>query len=160
MKNDPTYDRAAIDANPVWALAFTLSEIMNDGAPIGWARYIGPAELLFGFWDIKPKGDVQWSAYFEYQSSDRMVHATTIQFLASDAREAAKGAIAWWGNRQKNIPEMFTDVLAISIHQFTVTRPDKTGYIASGISIAKQEWKIDFPFKLDDWPKLIKIGGK
>jgi hypothetical protein len=44
--NDPTYVRAEIDANPVWALAFFLSECDNDNAPIGWGRYITMARLL------------------------------------------------------------------------------------------------------------------
>ncbi len=29
--SDPTYDRAAIDANPVWRLAFTLSHFLVAG---------------------------------------------------------------------------------------------------------------------------------
>jgi hypothetical protein len=41
---DPTYDRAAIDANPVWKLAFHLSELHNDNAPIGWSAYIPEAK--------------------------------------------------------------------------------------------------------------------
>ena len=32
--NDPTYDRDEIRRNPVWELAFVLSEIQNDGAPL------------------------------------------------------------------------------------------------------------------------------
>ena len=37
--NDPTYVMALIDVNPDWKLAFWLSEIDNDAAPIGWFRY-------------------------------------------------------------------------------------------------------------------------
>jgi len=37
---DPTYVKEEIDANPVWKLAFWMSEIDNDHAPIGWSRYI------------------------------------------------------------------------------------------------------------------------
>lgn len=44
MNGDPTYVRAEIDANPVWKLAFYLSELRNDDAPIGWSRYIPEAE--------------------------------------------------------------------------------------------------------------------
>lgn len=43
---DPTYDRKLIDANPEWELAFILSEIRNDNAPIGWGTYIGTAKAL------------------------------------------------------------------------------------------------------------------
>ena len=53
--NDPTYDRKQIDDNPVWQLAFTLSEIENDDAPLGWARYISTAECLLDNYDIKRK---------------------------------------------------------------------------------------------------------
>jgi hypothetical protein len=41
---DPTYVKAAIDANPIWRLAFLLSEQDNDSAPSGWGRYIWRAE--------------------------------------------------------------------------------------------------------------------
>ena len=41
---DPTYDKAVIDKNPIWKLAFHLSEMENDIAPIGWSRYIPEAE--------------------------------------------------------------------------------------------------------------------
>jgi hypothetical protein len=44
--SDPTYVKAEIDANPIWRTAFWLSEIHNDGAPIGWSRYIPIAESL------------------------------------------------------------------------------------------------------------------
>ena len=53
--NDPTYDREAIEANPVWQLAFSLSEISNDGAPLGWSRYIYVAECLLANYEIKRK---------------------------------------------------------------------------------------------------------
>lgn len=44
--NDPTYNRKEIDANPAWELAFIISEIQNDNAPIGWSKYIWLAENL------------------------------------------------------------------------------------------------------------------
>jgi len=53
--NDPTYVRNEINSNPEWELAFILSEIMNDFAPIGWSQYIGPAKCLLAHYDIKPK---------------------------------------------------------------------------------------------------------
>ena len=43
---DPTYVKAEIDGNPTWRLAFWLSEIDNDNAPIGWSRYIALARAL------------------------------------------------------------------------------------------------------------------
>jgi hypothetical protein len=52
---DPTYVQERIQADPTWALAFALSEIMNDNAPIGWSRYIGPAECLLAKYEIKEK---------------------------------------------------------------------------------------------------------
>ena len=53
--SDPTYDRETIKANPVWDLAFTMSEIMNDAAPIGWWKYAFAAECLLKHYDITPK---------------------------------------------------------------------------------------------------------
>jgi hypothetical protein len=41
--DDPTYVREEIDANPIWKLAFKLSELENDEAPIGWGEYIPKA---------------------------------------------------------------------------------------------------------------------
>lgn len=53
--NDPTYDKREIEANPVWAVAFSLSEIMNDNAPIGWGKYIYAAECLLANWKMERK---------------------------------------------------------------------------------------------------------
>ncbi len=53
--NDPTFVREDINNNPVWELAFTMSEISNDNAPIGWGQYIYIAELLLNKYDIKSK---------------------------------------------------------------------------------------------------------
>lgn len=55
MMADPTYVRADIEANPEWHLAFVLSEIQNDGAPIGWSRYILTARCLLAAFDIRAK---------------------------------------------------------------------------------------------------------
>jgi hypothetical protein len=52
---DPTYSRSEIRANPVWDLAFVLSEVMNDDAPIGWGKYIFAAECLLGAFEIRRK---------------------------------------------------------------------------------------------------------
>jgi hypothetical protein len=53
--NDPTYVKTEIDANPIWELAFTLSEIQNDDAPIGWSKYTFVAECLLNHYNIKRK---------------------------------------------------------------------------------------------------------
>jgi hypothetical protein len=50
--NDPTYQKDEIDANPVWRLAFLLSELQNDNAPIGWSNRIWIAECLLRKLDI------------------------------------------------------------------------------------------------------------
>jgi len=55
VTNDPTYVREDIDANPEWQLAFSLSEIQNDNAPLGWGRYIWVAQCLLANYDIKRK---------------------------------------------------------------------------------------------------------
>jgi hypothetical protein len=53
--SDPTYVKDVIQANPIWELAFSLSEIMNDNAPIGWSKYIFPAECLLAHYEMKRK---------------------------------------------------------------------------------------------------------
>lgn len=53
--SDPTYVRTEIDANPIWQLAFSLSEIQNDAAPLGWGRYIWVAACLLANYDIRRK---------------------------------------------------------------------------------------------------------
>lgn len=53
--SDPTYEKAKIDANQEWSLAFAMSEIMNDNAPLGWSRYIIPARCLLDAYNITPK---------------------------------------------------------------------------------------------------------
>ena len=52
---DPTYNKEQIDANPAWQLAFSISEIQNDGAPIGWGKYIYVAECLLANYEIRRK---------------------------------------------------------------------------------------------------------
>lgn len=52
---DPTYNKAEIERNPAWHLAFVLSEIRNASAPIGWGEYIGTANELLAVFDITPK---------------------------------------------------------------------------------------------------------
>ncbi len=53
---DPTYVKEDIEARPEWDLAYTLSEIQNDNAPIGWSMYVWVAECLLNHYDITPKG--------------------------------------------------------------------------------------------------------
>ena len=55
MANDPTYIREEIRKNPTWDLAFVISEIVNDNAPLGWSKYIFQAECLLSHYDIKAK---------------------------------------------------------------------------------------------------------
>lgn len=50
---DPTYDNNEIEKNPAWQLAFSLSEIENDNAPIGWGKYISTAKCLLDNYEIK-----------------------------------------------------------------------------------------------------------
>ncbi len=42
--NDPTYVKAEIEKNLIWKMAFWLSELFNDNAPLGWSKYIPIAE--------------------------------------------------------------------------------------------------------------------
>lgn len=50
---DPTYDQEEIAANLEWQLAFSLSEIFNDNAPVGWVKYIPTAKRLLSNYEIK-----------------------------------------------------------------------------------------------------------
>lgn len=43
---DPTYNKNEIEANPIWSLAFKLSEQDNDNASIGWNNYIMEAKKI------------------------------------------------------------------------------------------------------------------
>jgi hypothetical protein len=52
---DPTYNTDEIEANPIWQLAFSLSQIRDDFAPIGWGKYIWTAECLLKNYDIRRK---------------------------------------------------------------------------------------------------------
>ena len=52
---DPTYNQEEIAANPEWQIAFSLSEMMDDEAPIGWSKYIFAARGLLANYDIKRK---------------------------------------------------------------------------------------------------------
>jgi len=53
--NDPTYVKIEIDAKPEWKLAFFLSEVDNDHAPLGWAKYIPMAKCLLNKFELKEK---------------------------------------------------------------------------------------------------------
>lgn len=53
--DDPTYVKTEIDKNPEWELAFSLSEMQNDNAPIGWSKYIPLAGMILANWEVKRK---------------------------------------------------------------------------------------------------------
>ena len=57
--NDPTYVKAEIDANPQWKLAWSLSEVDNDSAPIGWFRYIHMSNWLLDKYEMTEKASSQ-----------------------------------------------------------------------------------------------------
>lgn len=52
---DPTYVREQIEADPKWALAFRMSEVDNDDAPIGWYRYVPLASWLLYRFELTEK---------------------------------------------------------------------------------------------------------
>jgi hypothetical protein len=56
---DPTYIKTEIDANPVWKLAFWMSEIDNDNAPLGWGRYRVLAQALLAEFELTSKADTR-----------------------------------------------------------------------------------------------------
>jgi hypothetical protein len=53
--NDPTYVKEEIEANPVWYLAWVLSEVQNDRAPLGWSEWVYTAECLLAHFTIVKK---------------------------------------------------------------------------------------------------------
>lgn len=53
--SDPTYERDKIDADPVWRLAYDLSEIDNDNSPIGWYKYVSMARCLLDNYTMERK---------------------------------------------------------------------------------------------------------
>lgn len=55
---DPTYIKSEIETNPVWALAFWLSEIDNANAPIGWGKYILMARALLTKYDLVERKEI------------------------------------------------------------------------------------------------------
>ena len=55
MAQDPTYDKERIEANPVWDIAFFLSEWFNDNAPLNWSYYIPAAEGLVQRYKVEKK---------------------------------------------------------------------------------------------------------
>lgn len=52
---DPTYNKAEIQKNKAWCVAFVLSEVMNYDAPIGWSKYIPIAECLLDAFEMKSR---------------------------------------------------------------------------------------------------------
>lgn len=52
---DPTYNIDEIKKNPVWHVAWVLSEIQNDDAPIGWSKKIPTAEHLLAAFKMKAR---------------------------------------------------------------------------------------------------------
>ena len=54
---DPTYVKDEIYANPAWKLAFMMSEIDNDLAPIGWGQYISLATNLLNSVNVEYKNE-------------------------------------------------------------------------------------------------------
>jgi hypothetical protein len=82
--NDPTYVRSEIDANPEWQLAFTISEIENDNAPIGWSKYIGLAKCLLDNYSIQRKDtnengkDGRLAAALQTAHRDALVEAVMV----------------------------------------------------------------------------------
>jgi|GEM_PF-6931534 len=55
MAIDPTYQMEIINANPIWKLAFWISEITNDNAPLGWHKYIFLATCILNKYELKEK---------------------------------------------------------------------------------------------------------
>lgn len=55
MISDPTYRMEEINANPVWKLAFFMSEIENTTAPLGWGGYILLAKAILSKYELRER---------------------------------------------------------------------------------------------------------
>jgi len=55
MVSDPTYVEKEIETRPEWELAFFMSEIDNDNAPIGWSKYVPIAEGILNKYYLKER---------------------------------------------------------------------------------------------------------
>ncbi len=53
---DPTYDKEQIKTKPEWYIAWILSEMRNDTAPIGWGKYRPDARAILNEYDVTRKG--------------------------------------------------------------------------------------------------------
>ncbi|KKK55730.1 hypothetical protein LCGC14_3071620 [marine sediment metagenome] len=51
---DPTYEKEKIEADPIWRLAYLLSEFHNHNAPIGWSNFISDAQQLLEHYEMTP----------------------------------------------------------------------------------------------------------
>lgn len=67
---DPTYDKEKILANPEWHIAWILSEIRNDSAPIGWGRYLYEAQELLRHYDVTRKSAPDYAPYQEAEAGE------------------------------------------------------------------------------------------
>ena len=56
MKNDPTYNMDEIASNPEWKLAFLISEVLNDQAPLGWGNYTSVASVIMRRYKLSEVG--------------------------------------------------------------------------------------------------------
>lgn len=70
--SDTTYNKDEIRANPEWDLAFSLSEIQNDHAPIGWSKYIWVAECLLGIYTITRRPEIPAVESFLFWGTGRV----------------------------------------------------------------------------------------
>ena len=52
---DPTYNKEVINKDPITKLAFFLSEIDNDNAPIGWFKYSNLASAILSKYELVEK---------------------------------------------------------------------------------------------------------
>lgn len=55
MPLDPTFNLEVINADPDMELAFCMSELENDNAPIGWSKYLPLAKMLRSHYNISRK---------------------------------------------------------------------------------------------------------
>lgn len=94
--NDPTYDKKAIDADELWKLAFWMSEVHNDYAPIGWSRYIPLARLVNERFSARTAGEKAFTVEQCVEAFESATGKLTKTIWANDVRRGIEAVHASW----------------------------------------------------------------
>ena len=86
---------------------------------------------------------------------EMLEHRLHQEFLADSPWEAVRAGVAWARNRHENLMGDYGEgstLSSIKVHEKRICRPDKNGFISTGIvGFAIFEWKNDWPGTLDEY---------